>query len=201
MPFVSEKQRRACYAQAAEARKKGKRPTWNCESFGRHSVSRSPSSKIRYRVIIRRSSNPQKKFDAIVRSRVGEKIVRFGARGYDDFTTHRDNARRRRYIQRHRKNEIWSLREGVFTSGFWSRWLLWEEPSLNEAIKSLTRKFKSLHVSRHRRKSPVGRRRKSPAGRRRRKSPAGRRRRKSPTGRRRRKSSSLSLSSIVDRRS
>ena len=80
------------------------------------------------------------------------KIVRFGLRGFSDYTLHKDPERMKRYVTRHggvlprgvkptttdmlrvRKSskENWS-RQGVDTPGFWSRWLLWSSPSLNKA--------------------------------------------------------------------
>lgn len=44
------------------------------------------------------------------------KLVRFGARGYEDFLTHRDPARRRNFKRRHRCN----LKQDRLTSGWWS---------------------------------------------------------------------------------
>jgi hypothetical protein len=65
--------------------------------------------------------------------------VNFGAKGYDDYTTHGDPKRKERYIKRHQKREDWGDWK---TAGFWSRWLTWEEPSLDAAIGKLKRKFK-----------------------------------------------------------
>ena len=72
--------------------------------------------------------------------------IGFGSAGMSDFTMHKDEERRRRYIARHggRKRgkhkdrastkERWS---DPCTPGFWSRWLLWEKSSLAEAVNSL----------------------------------------------------------------
>lgn len=65
--------------------------------------------------------------------------VDFGGRGYSDYTIHKDPARRLRYIQRHKKTEDWS---DPTTAGFWSRWLLWEKPSLRSAITFVSKKLK-----------------------------------------------------------
>jgi hypothetical protein len=56
--------------------------------------------------------------------------VDFGAAGYSDYTKHKDPERKQRYIIRHQKRENWTPR-GIHTAGFWSRWLLWGEPTLN----------------------------------------------------------------------
>ena len=61
-------------------------------------------------------------------------VVRFGLQGFSDYTIHKDPERMKRYLERHRKRENWT-RQGAKTAGFWSRWLLWSEPSLKAAIK------------------------------------------------------------------
>jgi hypothetical protein len=59
--------------------------------------------------------------------------VDFGAKGYSDYTLHKDKARMKRYLVRHQKRENWT-KSGVATAGFWSRWILWSEPNLRAAI-------------------------------------------------------------------
>ena len=66
--------------------------------------------------------------------------VEFGAKGYSDFTIHKDPERMQRYLIRHKKREDWS-KKGINTAGFWSRWLLWSKPSLGGAIKLIENKF------------------------------------------------------------
>jgi hypothetical protein len=67
--------------------------------------------------------------------------VDFGQRGYSDYTIHKDRDRMYRYLVRHRRGgEKWGIR-GVHTAGFWSRWLLWSKPSIEEATKLLKTKF------------------------------------------------------------
>ena len=36
MPFVNDRQRRACYAQEARDKKAGRTPKWNCSEYGKH---------------------------------------------------------------------------------------------------------------------------------------------------------------------
>jgi hypothetical protein len=75
-------------------------------------------------------------------ARVGNKTIHFGSKipFYQDYTIHKDSERKERYIQRHRANEDWS-KSGIDTPGFWSRWLLWSEPTLKESIKLIEDKF------------------------------------------------------------
>ena len=53
-----------------------------------------------------------------------------------DFTHHKDEQRKQRYIHRHKNNEHW-LKSGIDTAGFWSRWLLWNKPTIKKVILTL----------------------------------------------------------------
>lgn len=69
---------------------------------------------------------------------VGTHTVKFGAHGYSNFTIHKDPLRMQRYLIRHQARENWA---DPLTPGFWSRWLLWSEPSLKDAKALIKRKF------------------------------------------------------------
>lgn len=71
---------------------------------------------------------------------VNGKTIHFGDKRYEDFTTHRDEKRKQAYINRHKKNEDWTL-NGIETAGFYSRWLLWEKSSIEDSIENLKNKF------------------------------------------------------------
>ena len=66
------------------------------------------------------------------------KVVHFGAAGYEDFTIHKNLARKNSYIVRHQMNENWN---DLNTAGAWARWLLWSEPTLEKSIKKMQSKF------------------------------------------------------------
>ena len=68
------------------------------------------------------------------------KKVNFGAAGMSDFTIHKDEARKQRYIKRHEKNEDWT-KSGIDTAGWWSRWLLWNLPSIKESYEDIKKRF------------------------------------------------------------
>ena len=93
-------------------------------------------------ISIQKSSRAGKKYMA----KVGDKTVHFGATGYEDFTTSRDQKRKASYLARHKANEDWTL-AGVDTAGFWARYLLWNKPSITASIRDINRRFKSLSVS------------------------------------------------------
>ena len=86
-------------------------------------------------VVISKSNKKRKKYDAVID---GKKTISFGATGYSDFTKHKDEERKQKYIDRHKKNEDWT---DFNTAGFWARWLIWEEKTIPEAINKIERKF------------------------------------------------------------
>jgi hypothetical protein len=67
------------------------------------------------------------------------KRVSFGASGYEDYTTHHDAERMNRYLKRHKTTENWN---DPYTAGYWARWLLWNKPTLTEAIKDIEKRLK-----------------------------------------------------------
>jgi len=72
--------------------------------------------------------------------KVEDKIVHFGQAGASDYTEHKDKERKERYLARHRNRENWA-KSGINTAGFWSRWLLWSEPTIEASIKKIEKKF------------------------------------------------------------
>ena len=116
----------------------------------RVSLNESPRNKKKFRVT----------FD-------NGKYIDFGGKGYSDYTRHKDPIRMRSYVSRHggvipkevkqqsnnnkvHKNmllvtessvENWN-QSGIYTAGFWSRWLLWSYPTLNSAKKHISDTYK-----------------------------------------------------------
>jgi hypothetical protein len=86
---------------------------------------------------LQKSARSEKKYQ--VRT-LDDRIVHFGASGYSDFTKHKDVDRKARYIERHRQKENWG-KSGINTAGFWSRWLLWNKPTLAASIQDVQRRF------------------------------------------------------------
>ena len=66
------------------------------------------------------------------------KVVHFGAKGYSDFTIHKDESRKQRYITRHSANESWNNPQ---TPGALSRWILWNKPTLQASIRDFKKRF------------------------------------------------------------
>lgn len=108
-----------------------------------------------------KNSSGEKKFTAeipVVGHGHTTRIVHFGQRGASDYTIHKNPLRMEQYIRRHggkptrftepskvhetmlkrtkSTKEDWS-KNGLYTAGFWSRWLLWSQPSIREAIRHM----------------------------------------------------------------
>lgn len=92
-------------------------------------------------VLTRLPSTDKKKFKVTWDdSRKHKTSIKFGAQGYEDYTTHKDKERWERYIQRHQRKEDWT-KSGIYTAGFWSRWILWNKPSLKASIADTKKRF------------------------------------------------------------
>ena len=66
--------------------------------------------------------------------------VFFGASGYSDYTIHKDDERKLRYIKRHQERENWG-KSGINTAGFWSRWLLWNLSTIEASYRDIKKRF------------------------------------------------------------
>jgi len=83
----------------------------------------------------------------IVLRKDGKKVktIKFGALGYEHYTSgHLDENRRRNYVQRHRKNENWN---DELSAGFYAYHILWRFKTLNEAKSWLKSYLKSKGYS------------------------------------------------------
>ena len=86
--------------------------------------------------ILSPSSRPNKKLMILL----GSKIIHFGATGYSDFTLHKDIKRKMRYENRHKKKEDWTI-NGIYSAGFWAKWILWNKPTLQQSIIDVNKRF------------------------------------------------------------
>ena len=90
-------------------------------------------------VLIQPSKKKGKKYDAAVNG----KTVSFGAKGYSDYTIHKDPERKKRYETRHKKNENWS---DPTTAGFYAKHLLWNKTSLQASIADVNKRMKNVNI-------------------------------------------------------
>jgi hypothetical protein len=87
------------------------------------------------------SERKDKKFKAVIDNR---KTIHFGSRGASDFTLHKNEVRKQRYIDRHRKNEDWT---DPNTAGFYAKHILWNKPTIKGSIKDVNQLFENIHIS------------------------------------------------------
>lgn len=62
----------------------------------------------------------------------------FGATGYEDYTMHKDDERKDRYLSRHKANEDYT---NIYSPGALSKFLLWNKKTLPASIKDTNTKF------------------------------------------------------------
>ncbi len=84
-----------------------------------------------------KSDKPNKKYYIITNN---DNKVQIGQAGASDFTLHKNEASKQRYINRHKNNETWS-KSGVDTARFCSRWLLWNKSTIKESYTDIKRRF------------------------------------------------------------
>ena len=88
---------------------------------------------------LRKSLKSAKKYDAVFETEEGrEKVVSFGAAGMSDFTLHHDEARKERYLNRHRKNEHWDKPD---SPGALSRYILWNKKTVKASLRDYKKRF------------------------------------------------------------
>jgi len=66
--------------------------------------------------------------------------IHFGAAGMDDYTITKNLNQKNRYIKRHQSREDWTI-NGIYTAGFFSRFLLWNLPNLDDSIENTEKRF------------------------------------------------------------
>ena len=67
-----------------------------------------------------------------------ETRIPFGARGYEDYTQHKNILRQKLYLLRHAAREDW---KDPMTAGALSRWILWNTPNLQTNVRLYKQKF------------------------------------------------------------
>jgi hypothetical protein len=90
-------------------------------------------------ISLKKSGRRGKKYVAVLEDGLVRHTVHFGAAGYTDFTINKSEEKKAAYIARHQVTEDW---DDPRTAGFWSRWLLWNKPTLRESLADLRRRFR-----------------------------------------------------------
>ena len=92
------------------------------------------------KVTISDSTNPTKKFMAIFYNDDGKKVKtsHFGQARADDFTTTKDETKKKNYLARHKVRENWN---DFMSSGSLARYILWNKPTLTSSIADYKKRF------------------------------------------------------------
>ena len=91
----------------------------------------------------KKSTRDTKKYMVVLEDNEGKKhTIHFGQRGFQDFTQHHDENRKKAYISRHGAREDFS---NSLTPGFWARWILWNKPTVEESLKDTIKRFHLEH--------------------------------------------------------
>jgi hypothetical protein len=111
----------------------------SCRRITKRKRRRNPSKKWKL-LSIKKSTRSGKKLMATFENlQTGRtKTTHFGAAGMSDFTKHKDEARKQRYLKRHRARENWN---DPTTAGALSRWILWNKKSLTASKADFKRRF------------------------------------------------------------
>lgn len=117
-----------------------------CSILNKMAPQSSPLSRW-YKVWLYPSHRKYKKWCVVIyvylSSQTSDKLsqttIHFGDNRYEDYTQHRDETRRKKYLQRHSSShETWT---NPLSAGFWSRYLLWEKTTITQAIRMMHETF------------------------------------------------------------
>lgn len=88
--------------------------------------------------VLQKSLKPEKKYQvSFINPKTSrENTLHFGATGYTDFTTSGDVEQKNRYLKRHTEPS-----DSPYTRAFWAETLLWNKPTIKEAIKDIQKRF------------------------------------------------------------
>ena len=92
------------------------------------------------KLVVSKSDKKDKKYKAVFTYKDGKtKTTHFGAKGMEDYTTHKDKERRSRYRARHKKD----LKANDYTrAGYLSYYILWgDKTNIKDAVKDYKKKF------------------------------------------------------------
>ena len=96
-----------------------------------------------YSVVITKSDR-DKKYKAVfsTKDKKKTKTLHFGAKGMSDYTIHKDEKRKDRYLARHNPKytkEKWNIPD---TPASLSRWILWNKPTFDASLTEYKSRFK-----------------------------------------------------------
>jgi hypothetical protein len=65
------------------------------------------------------------------------KVIHFGGAGYDDYTTHKDEKRKARYLSRTASQP----QDDIRSAAFWASWVLWNKETIKDSIKDIEDRY------------------------------------------------------------
>ena len=83
--------------------------------------------------MLKKSTRKNKKYMLVL----DNKKIHFGAKGYEDYTIHKDDKRKDNYIKRHKKRENWDK----INPGSLSRFILWNKKTIRASLKDFNKRF------------------------------------------------------------
>ena len=89
-------------------------------------------------ISIKPSTAKEKRFTAIFEINGKTKITNFGFKGGSTFIDHKDEAKKKAYLARHRVNERW---QEPTSAGSLARYILWNKTTLGASISDFKRRF------------------------------------------------------------
>lgn len=98
-------------------------------------------------ILLKKSTHPEKKYEVKLIGNSGREItIHFGAAGMKDYILYSPAEREQHklsYLTRHKATEDWNNPE---TAGFWSRWILWNLPTVTASLQYVKKRFFSSAV-------------------------------------------------------
>jgi hypothetical protein len=93
-------------------------------------------------VYLKKSNKKGKRYMVFVKNPQGQggRTIHFGDSKMQNYTMHKDKERKARYLSRHKSRERWG-KASIKTAGFWSRWLLWNKPSIGGSKRDIATRF------------------------------------------------------------
>jgi hypothetical protein len=95
------------------------------------------------RAELSKSNIKNKKYKVVVTDGDTKKTINFGEARASDYTINKDPKRKANYLARHAPRENWT---DPFTSGYWSRWILWNQTTIAASVRDLGKRFPSLEI-------------------------------------------------------
>ena len=94
-------------------------------------------------ILLDKSKRKNKKFVMnFIVIRNGKQIVfyktHFGDNRYEDYSIHKDDKRKERYLKRHTRNEKW---DDFVSAGSLSRFILWNKKTIKDSLKDYAKRF------------------------------------------------------------